>query len=132
MPETLLRNCLDCQMLAETAHVDVLFTKWDMVEKEPKRQQNFEFVEFVETEFRKRFAGRVSSLRFAKVAAHSTEGTRPLGYGLTDLFVSWVERPVGAARCRVRSAELPANPCEYDRFRTTAERRLLLLRGAVP
>lgn len=115
-PIALLRNILDCDMLAETAHVDVLYTKWDVVQRSSDREEIEAFAKHVQDEIARHFEKRVGRLKFWRVAAHPKEGDLPLGYGLEDLFREWVERPVGAARRRPRLAAEPADACEYDRY----------------
>lgn len=115
-PIALLRNILDCEMLAETADVDVVHTKWDLVEQHADRLETVAFAEHVDEEIRRHFSKRVGELRFSRVAAHSHDGTLPLGHGLTEMFQRWTERPAGLARHRVRVSSLPSNPPEYDRY----------------
>lgn len=115
-PITLLRNCLDCGMLSETADVDVLFTKWDIVQRSDDRSGIEAFAEHIEGEIVRQFAPRVGSIRFTPVAAHSQRPGLPLGYGLNGVFQSWVEREPGAARMRLRVPAEGAGTCAYDQF----------------
>lgn len=115
-PLMLLRNTLDCDMLAEEAHVDVLFTKWDILGQSPDREDTEKFATHIQDEVKRRFAHRVGSLAFWQVAAHATEGNVPIAHGLEDLFRTWVERNTGMARRRPCSAPEPVEACEYDRY----------------
>lgn len=111
----LLRNILDCEMLAETSQVEVLTTKWDLIDGASDRDECVAFNDHIREEMTRHFEKRVG-LSFGSVAAHATQGTLPLGYGLEQRFGSWVERATGAAR-RFRS--FPAersDSMEYDRY----------------
>lgn len=116
-PMTLLRNCLDNGMLGARSAVDVLFTKWDLVEASPGRDEIVSFAEYIEGEFRSQFGGRLRALRTARVAAHPFESNLPLGHGLEGLFPSWAESFLGEGR-RTRWHPLtePEGLPEYDRY----------------
>ncbi len=115
-PLTLLRNCLDTGVISVDAGVDVLFTKWDLVESSKDRDEIVSFVEHTEAEVRSHFSSRVASLRLARVAAHPTRATLQLGYGLTDLFAEWVEsrRRLGVS---MPTQRLGSGSTEFDRYR---------------
>jgi hypothetical protein len=115
-PVALMRNMLDCEMLAETADIDVTFTKWDAIHNSLHRTDIEAFAKDVEEELKRHFADRVGALRFSRVAAHPKEGNLPLGYGLDELLPRWVERPTGLARHHLRLAGVWADACEYDRY----------------
>jgi Double-GTPase 2 len=90
-PLMLLRNCLETEMLHKKSMVDVLITKWDLVEASSERDEVIAFVNHVEGEVRNRLSGRVGRLRFARVAAQAVDDSLPLGYGLSELFPDWAE-----------------------------------------
>jgi hypothetical protein len=115
-PISLLRNVLDCEMLAETIEVDIVHTKCDELEKGTDPSEAKAFADHVDEEIRRLFATRVSQLHFARVSAHSLDGSRPLGDGLEPLFTRWVTRKPGQARRRLRMPELPPGASEYDRY----------------
>jgi len=115
-PIELLGNILDCKMLAETAEVDVVHTKWDLIEGRADRSEIGDFADHVDAEIKRHFARRIGSLRFSRIAAHSQDGSLPLGHGLNEMFQRWADRPTGLARYRVRVPCLPVDACEYDRY----------------
>jgi hypothetical protein len=90
-PLMLLRNCLQTGRLGKDSVVDVLTTKWDIIENNDERDDVIGFVGHVEDEVRDRLDGRVARLRFARVASHPFLGDLPLGHGLAELFPDWVE-----------------------------------------
>jgi hypothetical protein len=90
-PLMLLRNCLQTGRLGKKSVVDVLTTKWDIVEDSNERDKVIAFVDHVEDEVRNRVSDRVGRLRFARVASHPLVGDLPLGHGLAEMFPDWVE-----------------------------------------
>ncbi len=121
-PIALLRNVIDCQMIGELADIDIVHTKWDDVEASADRADTEQFAEHVDQEIKRLFLSRVGRLRFTRIAAHALDGSRPLGFGVDELFKRWVERDPGAARVRVRLAPEPPQASEYDRFLARAFR----------
>ncbi len=114
-PATLLRNCLDNGMLSASSTVDVMFTKWDIIESREDKDEIIAYVESIEEEFRRQFLPRLRSLRITRVAAQPVEAQLPPGYGLHGVFPSWVQpAPVSHSDDSQPTVE-PAS--EYDRFR---------------
>ena len=109
-------------MLPETARVDVVFTKWDVVVSSPDRAEAEKFAAYVEEDLTRQFAGRLEKLSFWRIAAHPRQGRMPLGYGLHKVFPVWASEVPGKARKRERPSPEPPRACEYDRFlRRTGE-----------
>jgi len=117
-PLTLLRNCLDGGMLSPDAAVDVLFTKWDLVEGNASKAEIIAFSESVHAAIVRQFANRLSRLRVKRIAAHPFESHLPLGFGLNDLFQSWVEHRVQSTSHVVAKATIlsASDASEYDRY----------------
>ena len=90
-PLMLLRNCLETGMLGKKSVVDVLITKWDLIQAIDGREEVVSFVEHVEEEVKNRASDRVARLRFARVASQATAGDFALGHGLSEMFPDWVE-----------------------------------------
>lgn len=90
-PLMLLRNCLETGMLGKKSVVDVLITKWDLIQASVEKDDVVGFVEHVEEEVRNRAKDRVARLRFARVASQATVGDFALGHGISEMFPDWVE-----------------------------------------
>lgn len=114
-PVTLLRNCLDSGMLDRQTAVDVLFTKWDLVEASAAKDDAVAYADHVGEEFHRLFAERVRAIRVARVAAHPFAADLPLGHGLADLFPSWAAAAQERGRVRRFPLREPAGLPEYDR-----------------
>jgi hypothetical protein len=115
-PMTLLRNCLDSGMLGQESAVDVVFTKWDIVEASGSKDDAISFSDHVQVEFQRLFADRVGLLRVARIAAHPFEVELPLGHGLEVLFPVWAEAIEVRTRLRTHGRREPAGLSEYDRY----------------
>lgn len=112
---TILRNCLDTGMLGKESIIDVLITKWDIVETSDEKEVVVAFADHVESEIRRRAGGRVGHIRFTRVASHPFVGDLPLGHGLEELFPAWVEAAWDDAREHALITEA-ASLTEYDRY----------------
>jgi hypothetical protein len=115
-PLMLLRNCLETGRLNQNSIIDVLFTKWDIVEAHVDKNAILAFAEHIEKEIRERSNGRVRQIQFSRVASQPIGDNLPLGYGLVDLFPPWVEAIWGnetTVRPPIREA---TSLTEYDRY----------------
>jgi hypothetical protein len=114
--EMLLRSLLDSEMLGKQSLVDILFTKFDLINSDVNHQAE-EFLTFIEQELSKKFASRLARLRFHRVAARPIQsGNIEPAYGLADIFPSWVEE---TAQQRHPRASLPTDlntGREFDRY----------------
>jgi len=117
---SLLRSCLDADMLGAHSYVDVLFAKWDLVQPVAEKRGPKTFLKHVRSQFEDRFGGRVARLRFFEVAARPTASDLPFGYNLDKVVPSWIED----APCRrYFKPEFPSSFAllrEIDRFGATA------------
>ncbi len=79
---SLLRSCLDAEMLGAHSYVDVLFTKWDLVKPKLQEHDLDEFLEGIRAQFKRNFGARISRLRFFSVAARPEDPDIPFAYNL--------------------------------------------------
>ncbi len=103
-------------MLSGTSTVDVMFTKWDLVESHDDKTSIEEFVNHIQEEFKTLFSHRLGTLRFTRVAAQSSEADLPQGFGLLEIFPSWVKpfSTIHRSRPFLSGGHFAS---EYDRFR---------------
>jgi hypothetical protein len=86
---TLLRSCLDSGMLGNGCFVNVLWTKYDLVEAAGDGAHDT-FFKKISTEFKTEFGSRVGRLTFTKVAARPMGvDNLEFGYGIPDLLKEW-------------------------------------------
>jgi len=91
---SLLRSCLDAGMLGNLSLIDVLFTKWDLIESLSDSNEKDDaktFVNYIEQDMKNRFENRVGSLRFSRIASRPADSILKFAYGLESIFPSWVE-----------------------------------------
>lgn len=114
-----LRRLLQAQLLGSNSLVDILISKWDLLAssatkqapndvdstaklieatEQPSADSSAEeasvdaFLQQVETQFERNFSAQLSRLRFVRVAARpQLKDSMVEGYGLEELFGSWVE-----------------------------------------
>lgn len=87
----LLRSCLDAGQLGPRSLVDVLFSKWDLIETSQDKTENVAYINQVEVSIKNQFESCFGRLRFFKIAAMREKGNLPIGYGIKEPFPSWVE-----------------------------------------
>jgi hypothetical protein len=115
--ESLLRSCLDAQMLGKFSLVDVLFTKWDLVQNRPEESATEEYIASLKARMKSRFASRVGRLCFFRVAARPEKGSKlPFAYGLSNIFPVWVEDTGACTRSKDQSLNEPMCVGEFDRY----------------
>ncbi len=116
---SLLRSCLDAELLGKHSLVDVLFTKWDKVQSSPDKDKTEEYIDRGEKQMKDRFEARVGRLRFFRVAARPDENsTLPFAHGLSQVFPSWIEESALFSTPSQNERE-PQWPSEFDRYLIT-------------
>lgn len=88
---TIIRSALDSGALLSHVPVDVLFTKWDLIEGAGDEGMAASFAEELKEDFLTQFGHRLTSLNFHKVSAVPEKEDFILGWGLDAVFPDWVE-----------------------------------------
>jgi hypothetical protein len=119
--QKLLRMCLDTGILNAAALVQVIFTKWDIVEGSEKKESVLRFVESKEMEFRTRFETRLARISFHKVAARppSCEAVLKMGHGLDTIVQDWTNENYDSVSWNTRnqtSLDRGDSSSEFDMF----------------
>jgi hypothetical protein len=91
---SLLRSCIDEGVLGKHSFIDVVFAKWDLVENNAEKEQIISFIEKqIKSNIEKRFEKKVGELHFFNVVAQPQNLVNlPIGYGMDQLFSSWIEK----------------------------------------
>ena len=110
----LLRSCLDAQMLDQTSLVDVVCSKYDLVQA--RLAETEEYLRHTREKIETEFKSRLGRLRFFDVAARPDTDVLPFGYGLDALFPSWVEDSPYLRRSLEYAPKMPTQTTEFDRF----------------
>lgn len=114
--QSLLRSMLDSGMLDPNLCVDVLITKYDKLIAGDGSSRFEEVIEGLVSDYSRLFESRIKTINYARVAARPEDGsTLPLGYGLGDIFRSWVysRRPLVTIRS---TADIPISARQYDHY----------------
>lgn len=113
----ILRRCLEAGMLDRSSFVDVLFTKYDLIQPAEKIAQTREFLTRIEDRFRKRYEQRVGRLHFFKVAARPEDPKFSGQNQLKEVFSTWVEEtPIYARSYYHGDMEELISEREFDRY----------------
>jgi hypothetical protein len=109
----LLGTCLDAGQLGKFTFVDVLLSKWDLVNTGDS--ETVRFIEELEQLLKRQYARRVGRLRSMRVAARPGLGDS-LGHGLDQVFPSWVEDHAVPVCQDGRLASPGDYTTEFDRY----------------
>ena len=112
----LLRSFLSSNILTKASYVDVLFTKLDLVEKNPDRNEHLEFIKKIKESISAQFDEHFGRLRFFEIAARPEAGVFDLGYGMENLLPSWVEESPNKLLSQKSKIVESKDACEFDRF----------------
>lgn len=116
----LLGTCLDAGQIGKFSHVDILLSKWDLVNTGD--EGTMAFITEMEKLLEQQFAHRVGRVRYTRIAARPQRGYS-LGYGLDSVFPSWVEDRAVPVCQNGRSVRPDEYITEFDRY---VQRRLRL------
>ncbi len=112
----LLRSFLSSSILTKSSYVDVLFTKLDLIEKNPDKNEHLEFIKKIKESISAQFDEHFGRLRFFEIAARPEGGVFDLGYGMENLFPSWVEESPNKLLPQKNNIFESKDACEFDRF----------------
>lgn len=109
---SLLRSCLDADVMKDDINVAIVFSKWDLVHKRSGNTKAAEYSRTVENEFSKLFGPRVGTLSFHRTAAVtvSQDSTIKDGHGLSELLDYWMEQDLRIDHLTV--PKVPEEPIE--------------------
>lgn len=115
-----LRRALDSEMLGSQSRVDLLVTKYDLIQalSEPRRAAAEAYTEDAYETMERDFGGSLRALRFEKVAARPDPGSElPDAYGLERLLPIWIAEGLYTEVPR-RILSAPKLSREIDKFVT--------------
>ena len=73
-------------MLGKESVIDVLITKWDVIEASPEKENVIAFADHIEDEIRRRAGGRVGYVRFGGWLPTPSSGTSSWATGWKTCF----------------------------------------------
>jgi energy-coupling factor transporter ATP-binding protein EcfA2 len=111
----LLRSCIDAGMLDTESLVDLVVSKWDLVQAGEDPDGTTQFLETALTSLVDQFRQRLRQIDIARVAARPLSGSGlQFGHGVGPVFSRWV---LGRRRASRRLPSLEArNLREFERF----------------
>jgi len=86
----ILRSLLEEKLIGSWTRVDVVFSKWDVIQRGDDTTRDF--IVMIQHEILSRFEGRVARLKFFSVAARPETTESPFAFGVADLFREWIDR----------------------------------------
>jgi hypothetical protein len=90
--DLLLRSCTEAKMLGKWSFVDILFSKYDLINDKEDNEEILKFIELIKKRIEETYSGKMGRLRFSSVAARPAKGSSlPFAHGLEPIFATWVE-----------------------------------------
>ncbi len=90
--DTLLRNCIETEMLGKHSFVEVLIAKYDLL-AELGTKETDKFVGHVKETLKRKYEKSLGLLQFFSVAARPKQGVDlPYAYGIENIFPVWIEK----------------------------------------
>jgi len=86
----LIRACIEAGMIDNTMKIDIIFTKYDIVQSKGVEFNTDQYIEQTITSLKRKFEDKVGCIKFFKVAARPTQGDFEIGFGLETPFISWL------------------------------------------
>lgn len=112
---SLLRSCLDAGMLGTHSYVDVLVSKWDVVQLSQHREDSERFVADLEQRLREFLEPRLGRFRFERVSSRPLRKSGlPALYNLNSIILSWIEESPHVVPSR--PLDVPKLASEFDRY----------------
>lgn len=112
----LLQSCVESRQLGRGSQVDIVISKWDLVEMSDDKPTHMTFVDDMKKWLTQRFAPEFQRLRFFEVVARREKGEYAVGYGLAEPFKSWVRDLPMATAFDSQERALQGAACEFDRY----------------
>ncbi len=113
---TVLRRLVETGVLSSSSNVDILFSKWDLVERHLQKNTIMEFAKETQAEIFASFASVLGGIRFGEIIARAPSNSSAPAKGVEPLITSWVcdsQVPRRVARIQLSQGELGR---EIDRF----------------
>ena len=90
---TLIGRLVEERILGNKSDVNILFTKWDLIELNDDKKEAKKFVETAKKSMHNKYADKFNKMRFFEVAARpKKESSFQLGYGVKNIFEKWVSK----------------------------------------
>lgn len=114
---TLLQSLTSAGMIDGRTVVDIVVTKWDLIDTAEQREEVIAVVDEIECSASTQLCSAVAKVRLHRVAALPVRADIELGFGVDALLRMWLEESyLLAPSCGSVTAVLPLGAREYLRF----------------
>ncbi len=89
----LLKTICDAGLIGDNTYVDVLISKYDIVDKRVEEDHSLaDFIEQIEKRVENKLNGRIKNLSLSTIAAMPEDTAKyKIGYGLEEIITRWIE-----------------------------------------
>jgi len=84
----ILRSLLEEKLVGNRTRVDIVFAKWDVIQRGD--DSTSDFIERIQREILSKFEGCFARLKFFRVAARPETIEAPFAFGVADVFSEWI------------------------------------------
>ena len=90
---SILRRLIEAKMLDENTFIDIIFSKWDLLEGKPDKANHQIFVDELKEEIKSRFSNTHKEIAFFELASRPKDpDILEFGYGIENIFTDWVQK----------------------------------------
>jgi energy-coupling factor transporter ATP-binding protein EcfA2 len=112
-----LRSAADSGLMTSNSFLDVVFSKWDLIEAGEENNRVKNFVGRIRADIEERFGANLGRLRFFELAARpDLDSSLPFAYGVSAMFEGWVETSPLTAAPVTKAIPFSGKAREFTRY----------------
>lgn len=111
----ILRAILQENALANFCKIDIVFSKWDLIQDSTFREEIIDYINAVKNEFTEIIAQK-HPFEFHEIAARPTKPSIPFALGIPVLLRSWMESPATRSHAMIFLPQIKFSSREVMRF----------------
>lgn len=115
---SILRSLIDANMLLASTHIQVLFSKWDLLIRKENANEHTSFVQGIEDAITREFSSSYPNISFLQIASRPVKSTGlKIGHGLDDLLKKWATTSVELNIPEVPEIPVSNNSREFLKYK---------------
>jgi hypothetical protein len=87
----ILRSLIETNMLGENTYIEIIFSRWDLLNCKSDVEIHTKFVDGIKEEIIKKFAKTHNNIAFFNLASRPIKLFK-FGHGISEIFTDWVEK----------------------------------------
>lgn len=111
----ILRSILQENVLANFCKIDIVFSKWDLIQDSAFNREIIDYIKSLKNEFTE-IIGQKHPFEFHEIAARPTKPSIPFALGIPVLLRSWMESPAARNHAMIFLPQVKFSSREVMRF----------------